>query len=306
MWHVGIDENGLGPVLGPLVVTATAFVGPDPSSRSSRRQGKQVGIDDSKATSSFGRMAHAEGIALAALERLSGRVPRDADALLATVSLDPRETLMAPCPARGARPQCWGEPVELPAFGGSVKEGRAALAGLSDRGLHLRFVRSAMVCPRVFNRMHASGMSKSTIDLALFERLLLAVRGEAGAEVCARLGMVGGIRRYPARFTHIGERTVTTLAEQRSHAIYRVEGIGELRFEVGADGRYLPVALASMIGKYVREVIVERQHRFYRRYDPELARASGYRDPVTKRFIARSEPHRRRLRVADSCFFRRA
>ena len=85
-----------------------------------------------------------------------------------------------------------------------------------------------------------------------------------------------------------------------------VDGLGEVRFEVDADARHLPVALASIVGKYVREICMRRIGEFYRRCDPELRLASGYHDPVTTRFIQATEPSRRRLGIAHDCFRRRA
>jgi hypothetical protein len=59
-----------------------------------------------------------------------------------------------------------------------------------------------------------------------------------------------------------------------------------------------------MIGKYVRELAMERQNRFYRAHDPAHVAPRGYHDPVTARFIDASSPLRRRLRVEDACFVR--
>jgi ribonuclease HII len=302
---VGVDENGLGPRLGPLVATAVALdVSPrgyDP--RRLKRAGARVGVGDSKVTSAFGAMAHAEGLALALVERLDGCAPESADALLAAVALDPVQRMRSPCDDE-SRPQCWGAPMPLPAFGGDVAAGRAILARLERAGARPVRARSAVACVRVYNRELARRGSKLCVDLELFERLLLDARGALGRDVTAICGMVGGIRRYPSYLARVEVASLETVEESASRSVYRAAGLGELRFEVDCDAGHLPVALASMLGKYVRELLVERQGRFYRGHHPELPAASGYHDPVTARFVAGTADLRRRLGIADDCFER--
>jgi hypothetical protein len=84
-----------------------------------------------------------------------------------------------------------------------------------------------------------------------------------------------------------------------------VPGVGAVRFVVDADDGHLPVALASMVGKYVREVTMERVVRFYRARVPGLPAASGYHDPVTRRFVAGTAGERVALGIVDDCFARR-
>jgi ribonuclease HII len=99
----GIDENGLGPRLGPLVATAVVVGVPHYDRAAILRTARSVGIDDSKATSAFGDMARAESIALALVERLSGVTPADADSFLAEVSLSGALALRARCAAADHR-----------------------------------------------------------------------------------------------------------------------------------------------------------------------------------------------------------
>ncbi|MGF1469378.1 MAG: hypothetical protein ACFCGT_24935 [Sandaracinaceae bacterium] len=303
MLVVGVDENGLGPQLGPLVTTAVVLeLG---SYRASRwaRLGARHGIGDSKATSAFGRMAHAESIALALLEALHGRAPTDADELVHQVSLDGVRTLRAPCPRRSA-PQCWGQTLPLPVFGGELAQGRRALAALRRGGVRVRRARSAVACVRVFNQELARRGSKLEVDLALFERLLLDARESGEGQLLAMCGMVGGIRRYGARFDRFRDLVQVVHEETRRRCAYRIRGVGDVVFEVDSDANHLPVGLASMLGKYVREIAMERQNRFYRSHQPDLEPASGYHDPVTRRFVEGTAPLRRRLRIADRCFVR--
>jgi hypothetical protein len=248
-------------------------------------------------------MAQAESVALALAERLFGSAPADADALLAAVALDGLDTLRKPCPKRSAA-QCWEEPLALPVFGGDLDVGRRALAHLEDAGVTIRRARSALACVRVYNRLLRRHGSKLEVDLALFERLLLDAREALGQEATCICGMVGGIRRYGPRFSAFRRRVEATLEEARHRAAYRIAGVGEVAFEVDSDAKHLPVGLASMLGKYLRELAMERQNRFYRRRQPDLPAASGYHDPVTRRFVDESGRLRRRLRISEGCFLR--
>lgn len=301
---VGVDENGLGPRLGPLVATAVSYEvdarGYDPARL--RRIASRAGIGDSKATSAFGEMAHAEGIALALVERACGRAPEDVDGLLDAIALG-AESLRAPCDA-SSRAHCWSTPLRLPAFGGSLETGRALLARIERAGLAPLRARSAVACVRVYNRELARRGSKLCVDLELFERLLLDARAAVDRDLLAICGMVGGIRRYAPYLARIDASRLEVIEESRRRSAYRVPELGELRFEVDCDALHPPVALASMLGKYVRELLVERQGRFYRAHEPTLPAASGYHDPVTARFVESTAPLRRRLAIADDCFER--
>jgi ribonuclease HII len=302
LW-VGVDENGLGPRLGPLVATACVL---ETARRdaSATRLGAELGIADSKVSSGFGSMAHAEGLALALAERELGRAPEHADEVLGVLSLDALDTLRAPCPT-STQPQCWSRHA-VPAFGGGAAEGHAILDALGDaRGrTQVVRVRSAILCASTYNAAVARRGSKLDVDLELFERLLLDARAATGRELRAVCGMVGGIRRYAPRFALLDATRTTVVEEGRSRAAYHVEDLGEISFEVDADARSLPVALASMVGKYVRELAMARQNAFYRARDPELPEVSGYHDAVTGRFVEASRLLRARLAIADGCFER--
>lgn len=308
MHVVGVDENGLGPVLGPLVATAVAMEGPAPGRYPRARlqaAGAKAGIQDSKETAAAGKMAHAEGIALALAERMTGTRPAEANGLLAAVSLEPPEQLRRPCPGADTAAQCWAERLPLPAFGGDPVDGHDRLDRIERGGWKLHAVRSAIACAGVLNRELDRGRTKVGVDLALFERLMLDARRRTADELLAVCGMVGGIRRYPGYMTHLADHSMEVRRERRDVCCYRVGGLGELRFERDADARHLPVGLASMMGKYLREIAMERINRFYASHVSTPRRASGYRDPVTRHFVEQTATVRKRLRIADDCFERK-
>jgi ribonuclease HII len=308
---VGVDENGLGPLLGPLVTTAVSLELKRYRPEHHAELGRALGIDDSKATAGFGQMALAEGLALALIEALTGALPTDIDALFEALLLDPPAALRAPCPS-GSRPQCWSVQLALPCFGGDVSAGRLALRKLRKAGLRPLHVRSALACAGSLNSRLRKGQSRVEVDLELMERLVIDARASAAEDVRAICGMVGGIRNYLAKMRHFPAlgiepaRSRDLRTEKAGALAYEVRGVGHVRFEIDADTNHLPVALASMVGKYVRELSMARQNRFYRQHDDALADVSGYHDPVTQRFILASSALRTRLGIDDACFRRQA
>ena len=163
--------------------------------------------------------------------------------------------------------------------------------------------RTAVACAGVLNAQLDRGVNKLAVNLAAFERLVLDARATAGEDVIALCGMIGGIRKYDAYFRHF--LLARPGPREPGVSAWEVPGVGAVRFLVDADDAHLPVALASMVGKYVREVTMERVVRFYRARTPGLPAASGYHDPVTRRFVEGSASVRVALGLVDDCFARR-
>jgi len=307
MLVMGVDENGLGPRLGPLVATSLTLETPRYARSVLCQRGLGLGLTDSKETGGFGRMGFTESVALALLGASPGGAPESADGLLDRVFPDVQPRLKSRCPDASTAEQCWGVDLGLPAFGGDPGFGRDLLERLVGRSrLRLVDVQSRIACAGVLNAKSVSGQNKLAVDLELFEDLIASVQRRHGAPLLVVCGMIGGIRDYASRFGRFDSARVRQLASRGGQRRYAVEGVGEVRFEVDADARHLPVALASIVGKYVREVCMRRIGEFYRRGDPELRLASGYHDPITTRFIRATELPRRRLGIAPTCFRRQA
>jgi hypothetical protein len=49
-----------------------------------------------------------------------------------------------------------------------------------------------------------------------------------------------------------------------------------LHFAVGADKRFLPVSLASMESKYLRELLIHNINRYFLSFHSELRPTAGY------------------------------
>ena len=304
----GVDENGLGPRLGPLVATALTLELPRYGRSALCERGLRLGLTDSKQTGGFGRMGFTESVALALLSPdPEGEAPRSADALLDRLGVDPERRLRPCCPDSATAAQCWGVDLPLPAFGGDLDYGRGLVRRLVGRS-QLRIVeaQSRVACAGVLNTKLGEGKNKLGVDLELFEDLIDGTGEPSDSARLVVCGMIGGIRDYAARFERFDSARVHALPGRRGQRRYVVDGVGEIRFEVDADARHLPVALASIVGKYLREVCMRRIGEFYQIDSPGLKLASGYHDPVTTRFIDATKASRRTRGIAESCFRRRA
>ena len=90
--------------------------------------------------------------------------------------------------------------------------------------------------------------------------------------------------------------------------IYRLEQSPrqmEIRFEVNADSLHMPVALASMIAKYTRELLMARFNAFFKQRLPDVRPTAGYAMDA-KRWLADVEDHLPRLGIQPQCLCRRA
>ena len=73
---------------------------------------------------------------------------------------------------------------------------------------------------------------------------------------------------------------LTILLESEEMSSYEmVDGGGKkmrLHFTMKADQHFLPVSLASMVSKYVREVMMDSINNYFQGFCPDIKRTAGY------------------------------
>jgi ribonuclease HII len=307
-FRLGLDENGLGPRLGPMLVTgALARVSPEGEALLARapRGGLAERLGDSKAMVAHGSVALAEAWARALVARCHGAdAARSPAALVEALSLDPARELEAPCPPP-SKPMCWTLERERfvaePALVATVSRDLDALA---KKGVELVGVQSVWTCAKRLRLAAARGEHRFLVDLHAMERLALEARGRAGAELGVVAGKVGMLTRYGPAFGPLAGRLHVALTEGKVASVYRFVGLGELAFVTDAEDRCLTVAMASLVGKYLRELGMARVVAFFQAAGVETSGASGYHDPRTAAFVEATAPTRRRLGIVDECFER--
>jgi hypothetical protein len=152
-------------------------------------------------------------------------------------------------------------------------------AAMEEAGVELVELRCLVIPEAVFNETVRSVGSKAAATvLAVGEHLrrITAIRHDGPVRiVCDRLG---GRALY--RDTLAAELTgadVSVVEESDRVSRYEVGGPGcAVQFEVEAESSHMPVALASMAAKLVRELAMARFNRYWCGRCPELKPTAGY------------------------------
>jgi hypothetical protein len=155
---------------------------------------------------------------------------------------------------------------------------RSAGDALAARGVALVAVRGRLVTPGEFNGLLDRGLNKSdvlsaaTLDLAASLEAAVPV-GESVVVWCDRHG---GRRRYAPQVSRaFAAPLVQPLEETPLRSAYRVGPGRSIEFTVGGEAR-LPVAVASMTAKYVRELAMLAFNAYWAERQPGLVATAGY------------------------------
>lgn len=292
----GIDEAGFGPLLGPLVVTTTAVEVPDemldadlwqalaPAVRR-RASGKRgvLAIGDSKKLFQRSRPNALEHLERGVLVMLATRGVR-AESLRGLLDA------IAPGATKHLAAYPWYAAADLPlprsiSATDVTLRGNALAAAMEAASLRLLAMRSEVVLAGEFNRTVRATNNKSTTLFDVTSRLLahlwrtFATPAAAG-KVRIYADHLGGRVRYrrPLQRVFTGCE-FKIIEENQAVSSYRITAGRrkvELHFGVGFDELHLPVALASMASKYVRELFMELLNGFWAARVADLAPTAGY------------------------------
>ncbi|MSR63888.1 MAG: hypothetical protein EXS08_15795 [Planctomycetes bacterium] len=299
----GIDEAGLGPLLGSLAIGYVLLEAPAREAepwkllrgtvaKSPAAQARLV-VADSKLV--FQRSARGaerlETTVLAFRAQLAGRgAEADAERFLFG-TLAPAAPFRA-LPWRADLPalpcHCARESLELTSALLRRALTRADLT-LLDAGV--RVVPAAEL-----NASYAETANKAT---TVWERVLEVLRhawaARMRAPVRATVDMLGGRRHYGSllgrAFPAASVKLVGESPGRSAYALVARDGSGsmQLEFRVQADRGCFEVALASCFAKYARELEMQAFNAYFTRLQPELVPTAGYRGDGS-RWLAEAAP----------------
>lgn len=295
---IGIDEAGYGPNLGPFVTCLTAFETPanlchdlwpalnQGIRRVSEGKDKRAIVDDSKLVHRAG-LAQLERNVLAFFDESQSQ---DSASLVKSMASNHLESKVSNSP--------WYQkiPSHLPVAAKSqdIAHTRNLLRTLfAEQEIRPLPAKIAMWDAQPFNSIVNSANNKgailengftqlfSKIDLTEYERVSIVVDRHGG-------------RRFYSSLLHkaFPNYEITTTKEEADDSCYILrsgaKSILSIQFAVRGDQKSLLVALASMIAKYVREIMMIGFNSYFSDLVPGIKPTAGY--PLdAKRFYGQVE-----------------
>jgi ribonuclease HII len=284
----GVDEAGLGPLLGSLALGWTALEVPAPDADCwkllrgtvARKPGKRarIVVADSKVV--FQRTARGEQrletTALSFLGQLEGPPAGRLLSGLEGPHCPPWVARLGPPPVATS-----ADAIEL----STTLLARAlerAHVGVLDAGV--RLVPAA--------ELNASFASTDNKAATVWEKLCEVLRRlwalHTRAPVHAVVDMLGGRRHYGSQLARALPEAEVTLVHERAltsaYALRARDGSGTMtiEFKVKGDRHSFPVALASCLAKYARELEMQAFNAFFAELQPALRPTAGYRTDGTR------------------------
>ncbi|MBN2211120.1 MAG: hypothetical protein JW709_06955 [Sedimentisphaerales bacterium] len=289
---VGIDEAGYGPILGPLVVSAAMFEMPDELLTASLwdvlrtsvaktrggSRGRVVVADSKKLHRGLGQY---QDLQRGVLAFLAGSEPsyhlRHLGDLLAAVGINDAD----------AATTCqWytdheNAPIPLVDAEDLSLAGQALRNDMVQRGVVFHGLRCRILHPGRFNELVSKINNKASV--------LFGVAAELIDDACCRfpntdmqfvIDKHGGRDHYREQLGRLFEGFPLKILREdervSSYEIQTSQRIIKIHFLAGGDDRQLPIALASMAGKYLRELHMEQFNAYFGRTYPNLKPTAGY------------------------------
>ncbi|RKY24575.1 MAG: hypothetical protein DRP62_03445 [Planctomycetota bacterium] len=288
----GIDEAGYGPILGPLVISLSVFSLPNHSvdadlwqilkrsvgDKRKRLAGRLLITDSKKAYSRQKGIGHLERTTLACLKCL-GKKP-------GTLS----ELMMLLCPG------CLERLSEYPWYRQVANEkiltdeadmaiaSAVLMDDLKANQIELLALKSCCLDVAYYNKMVSAVKNKSSVLFSATSQLIKAAfDNSADDDLQIIIDRQGGRVHYrenlQSAISEFADIELKILRESQLTSSYELRADGRrmrLHFVAGADERFLPVSLASMISKYLRELLVSNINRYFAGFCADLRPTAGY------------------------------
>jgi hypothetical protein len=149
-------------------------------------------------------------------------------------------------------------------------------------GLEVLSVRARVLFPQAFNDRLNSLDTKADVEMELVESIVAGILADHAdlQRAFVWVDRLGGRRYYRPLVERVaGDAFPITVEESALRSEYRFESSGRevsISFRVEGDSIHLPIALASMVAKYVRERSMEGFNEFWARRIEGLAPTAGY------------------------------
>jgi ribonuclease HII len=286
---MGVDEAGFGPILGPLVVSSSIFSLPhnlltsdlwqilskSVSDRRKRLAGRLLITDSKKAYSRASGIRHLERTVLTVLKCL-GKEPATLTELLELLSPNCLERLSG---------YPWYQDIGDYSLSIDTADKEIASIVLADdmasNGIEMLDLKSCCLDVVYYNKMVAAVKNKANVLFSATCSLIKSAYDNfADDDLQIIVDRQGGRIHYRKNLQRMfGDMELKILRESSATSSYELQAGGKamrVHFVVGADGRFLPVSLASMVSKYLRELLIGSINSYFAGLSADLKPTAGY------------------------------
>ncbi len=306
MLIVGIDENGLGfrnqRMLGPLVVTATAFRikrGYDFNkdffwnelkrvvSRDKSNKQSLIVCDSKELFKSNNQKTYklAESTVLAFYSLLNRKLPQDFDNDFFSEIVFNGQGFLSDCPVDWKSSLCGiATPYNLPAWKVETQFIKNISEKLKEvlrrKKIEFIFWKSRIFCPSALNKAGGQNLDKYWLEVQAIGDFINLFLENYTEEISFFSGKIDGWGEKKI-LSCLGERfEILPSPAKAGMDIFTVFHKGKklkLCFIKSGDKFIFPISLSSIFGKYIREIFIKRINEFFQKFDSSLDWCGGYR-----------------------------
>jgi ribonuclease HII len=152
---------------------------------------------------------------------------------------------------------------------------------LASNGIELLELKSCCLDVAFYNKMINCMRNKANVLFSATSQLIKnAFDSYPGEDIHIIVDRQGGRVHYREHLQRMfSDMELSIMRETPQESIYRLQTdsrVVSIKFVVNADENFLPVSLASMVSKYLRELLVNNINRYFLAFCPDIKPTAGY------------------------------
>lgn len=259
--YSGIDEAGLGPILGPYCATLiTIEAEKDLNTVIQQAQKKIFYVDDSKKVyqGKYGFKRLEEQV-LAFYYLLNNRLPENTKEFIPSLRTEWYTLFPVDIPHQANRDEI-------------INISRRIKTFFSNNNITLKDIKRTAISAENFNHLISEWDNKSIVCQKILNPLLIHAYSYRGNIVVDKQG---GRKFYGDYLEELLQDRVSILQEENNHSTYQLDKT-QVHFQAKADSEHFVTALASMFSKYMRELAMLSFNQYWEDRIPGLKHTAGY------------------------------